>query len=158
MDVRARPHDEGGSTRCPYCHDSMGEQTDEVTCGACGTTHHAACLEELGRCTVLGCAWTPTGAPAPALTRTVEEYRRAVRERKVRRFAKGLRRVDGPARRRQPWSPDDQRRTAARAFLESIGLGGDPDAAEGREAALLVWVTAAFVIVAGLALLAGALL
>ncbi|MBX3470699.1 MAG: hypothetical protein KF878_27845 [Planctomycetes bacterium] len=157
MDVRARPHEEGGSTRCPYCHDHMGEQTDEVTCGACGTTHHAACLQELGRCTVLGCAWTPSGAPAPALTRTVEEYRRAVRE-KVRGFTKHLRRVDVPAPRRQPWSPGDGGGGPVRAFLEAIGLGGDPDAHEDRAAALLVWVAAALLVLCGLVVLVGALL
>lgn len=84
MDVRARGHRDE-KARCPYCHDLLAAEVHSTVCGACGTTHHAACVEELGRCTVLGCAWTPMGSPAPTLTRTVEEYRRAVAGR-ARRF------------------------------------------------------------------------
>lgn len=40
--------------RCPYCHDSLsaGEQ---VLCARCVTPHHAACFQEHGACSLLGC-------------------------------------------------------------------------------------------------------
>jgi hypothetical protein len=73
----------GAAERCPYCHDCLegGEVEDaRVVCEGCGTTHHQACLAELGGCTVMGCAG---GAPSPLVG--VEEVRARVRER-VGRF------------------------------------------------------------------------
>lgn len=89
MDVRER-HEPGAAHRCPYCHDLLeGEQQDDalVVCGGCGTRHHSACVDELGRCTVLGCTWTPPGGSLGRFdgARSVEELRRSVRER-ARRF------------------------------------------------------------------------
>ncbi len=45
------------AARCPYCHDRL-EKPDLplATCADCGTPFHRLCLEELGRCTTLGCA------------------------------------------------------------------------------------------------------
>ncbi len=41
---------------CPYCRDAAAEGDAGVAaCEACGTVHHADCLEEAGGCTVLGC-------------------------------------------------------------------------------------------------------
>jgi hypothetical protein len=89
MDVRERS-EPAAAPRCPYCHDLLeGEQQDAalVVCGGCGTRHHDACLAELGRCTVLGCTWTPPGGSLGRFdgARSVEELRRSVRER-ARRF------------------------------------------------------------------------
>ncbi|MBL4849865.1 MAG: hypothetical protein JKY65_30425 [Planctomycetes bacterium] len=39
--------------RCPYCHQELGPS--RRACAQCQTLHHPECLEELGRCTVLGC-------------------------------------------------------------------------------------------------------
>ena len=78
LQVKAR---EGAVERCPYCHDCLegGEIEDaRVVCEGCGTSHHRACLAELGGCTVMGCG----GKPAVA---GVEELRSRVRER-VGRF------------------------------------------------------------------------
>jgi hypothetical protein len=44
-----------GVATCPYCRDDIDDATAS-SCGRCGTPHHAACLEEAGGCTVLGCA------------------------------------------------------------------------------------------------------
>lgn len=41
--------------RCPYCHTDLQEEPELAKCGRCQTTHHAACWEEAGGCTVLGC-------------------------------------------------------------------------------------------------------
>jgi hypothetical protein len=65
--------------RCPYCHDSLGE-VERVACEGCGTPHHPVCLEELGGCTVLGCAGGAVAAPVGP----VEEIRRRVRARAER--------------------------------------------------------------------------
>lgn len=58
--LRAR-HDD--RSRCPYCHDLLGggAQVERVTCDTCGTGHHRACLEELGRCATLGCGGEAEG-------------------------------------------------------------------------------------------------
>jgi hypothetical protein len=117
VDVRERIEPEA-APRCPYCHDML-EEVALVVCGACGTRHHAACMDELGRCTVLGCTWTPPGAAAPARftgARTVEDWRRSVRER-ARAFVQGHAAPPGepPARhprpalrleRERPWGPE----------------------------------------------------
>ena len=69
-------------TRCPYCHDLLAVDAAQVDCGGCGTRHHGACIEELGRCTVLGCAWTVDGRPPPPiLASPTEALRRQVAER-----------------------------------------------------------------------------
>jgi hypothetical protein len=100
VEVHARSRE--AADRCPYCHDLMDVDPREVLCGACGTRHHAACVDELGRCTVLGCAWTRTGAPAPHVARSVDEVRRALRAR-VKAFVKDNARPPGPAPRvREP--------------------------------------------------------
>lgn len=39
---------------CPYCRDPL-DAAGTAACEACGTAHHAECLAEHGRCTVLGC-------------------------------------------------------------------------------------------------------
>lgn len=39
---------------CPYCRDRLAGEL--ARCAGCGTALHAACAEELGGCTTLGCA------------------------------------------------------------------------------------------------------
>lgn len=49
--------------RCPFCHRALDEAPDgggarpgpPLRCAGCGTAHHRDCLDEHGRCTVLGC-------------------------------------------------------------------------------------------------------
>ena len=49
--------------RCPYCHKLLSEYPDgrrgrpgpPILCASCGTGLHRDCLNEHGRCTVLGC-------------------------------------------------------------------------------------------------------
>jgi hypothetical protein len=42
------------SAGCPYCREALDER-EVIACGSCGTQHHAECLLEHGRCTVLAC-------------------------------------------------------------------------------------------------------
>ncbi len=52
----------GAEERCPYCRDGLRAGASDVTaCPSCQTAHHSACLDELGGCTVLGCAAAPRG-------------------------------------------------------------------------------------------------
>lgn len=70
---------ESAAERCPYCHDCLegGQIADaQVVCEGCGTSHHRACLAELGGCTVMGCSG---GAPAPE--GGLEEIRERIRSR-----------------------------------------------------------------------------
>lgn len=45
------------ATTCPYCRTPVDDDPDE--CPVCATPHHAECLREHGRCTVLGCRGRP---------------------------------------------------------------------------------------------------
>ncbi len=53
-EVRVTGKEGAAAEACPYCPDALGS-VDVVACGACSTRHHAACLAELGRCTLHGC-------------------------------------------------------------------------------------------------------
>jgi hypothetical protein len=54
VDVKARAR--AAHERCPYCHDlTENQRLAEIECPACQTTHHRACIQELGRCSVYGC-------------------------------------------------------------------------------------------------------
>lgn len=57
VQVRRREGEEVASERCPYCHDLIGgvASGELIPCPGCGTTHHEACLAEIGRCTIHGC-------------------------------------------------------------------------------------------------------
>lgn len=45
-----------GAATCPWCKEDLpADLVPALRCGGCGTAHHAACLEEAGGCTVLGC-------------------------------------------------------------------------------------------------------
>lgn len=62
-----------GGVRCPYCHDDVDPQREDLTaCAACRTVHHIDCFAEAQGCTLLGChgvtrAAVPVSAPAPKL-------------------------------------------------------------------------------------------
>lgn len=43
--------------RCPFCHDGLSEEVR--TCAACDTSHHAACWDENGGCSVFACPGGP---------------------------------------------------------------------------------------------------
>ena len=83
---RAQPERE---QRCPYCHDHLALESEEaLTCPACGTEHHAACVRELGRCTTLGCERALTldgrGRPIdPAIRREIGRRYRAAQRRSL---------------------------------------------------------------------------
>jgi hypothetical protein len=47
--------DGAGGPRCPFCREAVAEDAVRA-CEVCGTVHHADCLAEVGRCTVLGCS------------------------------------------------------------------------------------------------------
>lgn len=101
--VRATPS-RAAEVRCPYCHDLLQSAREAlIECPGCGTMHHGACIAELGRCTVLGCA-QPIGVEALPLPLAPEsEERRRVREAsrgRVQRFAASRQeaRESGPLR------------------------------------------------------------
>jgi hypothetical protein len=52
--------DGGGDPLCPYCRAALtsGEALPLAACNRCDTSHHEACLEEAGVCTVFGCGST----------------------------------------------------------------------------------------------------
>jgi hypothetical protein len=89
--LRPRPSD---VERCPYCHDALVQtgSDDRVRCEGCGTDHHAGCIAELGRCTVLGCEHPLTAEEAPERgsakdSQRIRLVRRQVRQR-VRSFVR----------------------------------------------------------------------
>lgn len=91
LSAQARP---AARERCPYCHDELGTAgvDERVECAGCRTTHHAACLAELGRCTVMGCGreLAPELGPAPGQEDPALSARqRAIRER-IRARARGF--------------------------------------------------------------------
>lgn len=46
----------GEEQTCPFCRDGLGEAPHELlTCGACRTVFHRACMAELRTCTTTGC-------------------------------------------------------------------------------------------------------
>jgi RING finger family protein len=78
LEVKVR---QSAAERCPYCLEGGEIEDARVVCEGCGTTHHQACLAELGGCTVMGCSSLrarPEGG--------VEEIRERVRAR-MNRFA-----------------------------------------------------------------------
>ena len=51
--MRERPdvHVAESRVRCPYCHDSIGDEVEDwVACEGCLARHHAQCWRESGRC------------------------------------------------------------------------------------------------------------
>jgi hypothetical protein len=122
VDVRERI-EPGAGHRCPYCHDLLeGARPDDdlVVCGGCGTRHHGACLDELGRCTVLGCGWiSPTALELPHIedARTVEDLRHVIRLR-VARY------LEGRARRPPTAAAVERRSLFTPALVISLAIGG----------------------------------
>lgn len=123
MQVSARVHPGPSHERCPYCRDELQAADAElVECQGCGTTHHAACLEELGRCTIMGCDRAAPLTELPALGPGGSASRRAavratIRERaeRARRFARrNMSDTSG-----EPIDHDEARRRAARQDWES---------------------------------------
>lgn len=49
------PSEAAPGERCPWCHDALRDGDSQWACARCGTRHHAACRDEAGGCTVLGC-------------------------------------------------------------------------------------------------------
>lgn len=80
--------------RCPYCHDLLGEDEPgeaRVDCEGCGTSHHLACLTELGRCTVLGCDRPIDAAVLEERPPATSRMQRLIRQRqrdRVRQFVR----------------------------------------------------------------------
>ena len=77
MDLRVRV-ERVARLRCPYCHDALGERLVRVACSACGTLHHAPCMDERRRCSVFGCA-ASQGLPSLEDARTPAEIREVFR-------------------------------------------------------------------------------
>jgi TM2 domain-containing membrane protein YozV len=44
---------------CPYCRAPLEGEDEVVSCPACNTPHHTACVAENGGCTVFGCSQAP---------------------------------------------------------------------------------------------------
>jgi TM2 domain-containing membrane protein YozV len=44
---------------CPYCRTPLEAEDEVVSCPACNTPHHQACVAENGGCTVFGCSQAP---------------------------------------------------------------------------------------------------
>ncbi|HBP22346.1 MAG TPA: hypothetical protein DEA08_31760 [Planctomycetes bacterium] len=53
-ELRFAPKEGGEQVDCPYCRDRL--EGELARCEGCATALHAACADELGRCTTLGCA------------------------------------------------------------------------------------------------------
>jgi hypothetical protein len=97
VELHARLREESTAhERCPYCHDALGADVvhdERVVCPGCATTHHRACIAELGRCTIRGCERPislPADAPQDVAGRHSAFYRevqRRIRER-VRGFVR----------------------------------------------------------------------
>lgn len=51
IDLKAR----AASLTCPYCHGALLQGGLVWGCPSCTTLHHRECVEEYGKCTVLGC-------------------------------------------------------------------------------------------------------
>jgi hypothetical protein len=96
--ARARP--DPARERCPYCRDELAADAaaapeDLVECPGCGASHHSACLEELGRCSVMGCTGgggagapaPPAGGPGRPVPARLREARERIRAR-ARAFAR----------------------------------------------------------------------
>lgn len=123
MDVQARPRD--AATRCPYCHDALTEGPDDrIECVGCGTSHHVACVAELGRCSVRGCerpfyvAEVERARAGGRRSPVVLAVSARIRDR-VRSYVR--------AHARAPSSPDEARAAydAAQAEAASAAAGGD---------------------------------
>lgn len=56
--------------RCPFCRDQL-PRSEATACARCGTPHHADCLAESGRCSVLACG-RPTRPPSQRVARPGE--------------------------------------------------------------------------------------
>ena len=95
MELTTRPRLDSDQ-RCPYCHDHLEVEVEAaITCPACGTEHHAACVRELDRCTTMGCERPLEGDEEiyfvdPAIRRAI---RRRFRERAKRFVERNVRRV-----------------------------------------------------------------
>src|SRR5512140_1292554 len=61
-------------TVCPYCQTPIAAGAEVVVCPDCGTTHHAECWRENGRCTTFGCDGRLRTNPWPDM-REVEAQR-----------------------------------------------------------------------------------
>jgi hypothetical protein len=152
VDVQARRRE--ATERCPYCHDVIVDATDlareRITCAGCGTTHHEACLAELGRCTVRGCerevvvARTPeVEARLAARSAVYREVQRRIRAR-VRGFVRDncrpasdrhavdpVTRIDDVLRAAEAARRDGRWLDAAAAFEEVVRRISDLPAQEG---------------------------
>ena len=117
--MQITPRERGERVRCPYCHDLLAEEVLEpITCTGCGTVHHRACLEELGRCTVLGCEAGLTFAhrSEPSGPQYRQILRKRVR-RRARAYAETQAKRSPPPRPQEPLAPI---RRAEESFLFRI--------------------------------------
>lgn len=55
-------HENDRPKQCPYCHGALGGDA-ERSCASCGTTYHAECAVEAGKCAVLGCGGVLAATP-----------------------------------------------------------------------------------------------
>lgn len=53
--------------RCPFCHDALSQEVR--TCATCETSHHAACWDENGGCSVFACPGGPDAGAQSARAR-----------------------------------------------------------------------------------------
>ncbi len=52
---------------CPCCQKPVLQGENAVTCTRCGTVHHSACWERMGRCATPGCDGTPVPVAKPEI-------------------------------------------------------------------------------------------
>jgi hypothetical protein len=156
--VEVRVREREAEERCPYCKDALdsdGAAADDarVECEGCGTSHHLACILELGRCTIRGCERPLEASAVPEERRrgvrssALAEIARRYRERASRFVRDNVRPPEGPERLRRAL---DEAFTAAEAAearrdwqaaadawgevarIETIARPGDLDGARRR--------------------------
>lgn len=96
-------------SRCPFCHEGVGDADEQVACQRCLARHHRACWGEGGRCSSCQAPTPLVQASSPAQASSPE--------------------VIGPVEGAGQRAPDDARRAASRLL----------DAAEVKEDASASW-------------------
>ncbi len=110
-------------TRCPYCHESSGPDSERAVCSACLAPHHSECWDELGRCSACGVS-DALRATAPAAQAPPTELPPLSRQLGARFFQPSARSIREGRAEAAALSPGARRwRAASSLTLASLTLG-----------------------------------